>query len=229
MVDCLERLQVVQRRFHAALLIGCPDPTWPERLMDVADHVAVIDPGPHFASAATGRCVVEDDLDPRPDAYDLCVALGTLDTVNDLPRALLSIRASMKPDALLIGVLPGGESVPKLRRAMHAADQAVGAASAHVHPRVGAASLAALLSQCGFVDPVVDVDRVRASYESFDQLVSDLRRMAATNVLLDRSRRPLPRYAIGAARNAFRSAGDGTRTVETFELLHFAAWTAAVP
>jgi len=35
------------------------------------------------------------------------------------------------------------------------------------------------------------------------------------------------RQARAAAEAAFRSAGDGSRTIETFEILHFAAWTAA--
>jgi hypothetical protein len=51
--------------------------------------------------------------------------------------------------------------------------------------------------------------------------------MAATNILVARSRKPLSRAARVAAAEAFRSGGDGSRTVETFELLHFAAWTPA--
>jgi hypothetical protein len=37
----------------------------------------------------------------------------------------------------------------------------------------------------------------------------------------------LSRAARAAAADAFRLAGDGSRPVETFELLHFAAWTPA--
>jgi hypothetical protein len=84
-----------------------------------------------------------------------------------------------------------------------------------------------LLSAAGFAMPVVDVDRVRVSYRSLDQLVGDLRRMGATNLLAQRARRPLPRAAHAAARQAWAAAGDGARTAETFEILHFAAWTAS--
>jgi hypothetical protein len=47
--------------------------------------------------------------------------------------------------------------------------------------------------------------------------------MAATNVLIARPRF-VDRKARSAAINAFAVAGDGERTVETFEILHFAAW-----
>jgi hypothetical protein len=49
--------------------------------------------------------------------------------------------------------------------------------------------------------------------------------MGATNILNQRARVPLRRQAKSAAEAAFLSAGDGSRTVETFEILHFAAWT----
>jgi SAM-dependent methyltransferase len=225
--DCLDRLALIQRKFHSALLIGCPDAGWRERLGQFAGIVEIVEPGPLFAGAAKARCVAEDELEPAMDQFDLCIAVGTLDTVNDLPSALRSLRASLKQDSLFIGAVAGGESVPQLRRAMHAADQATGAASPRVHPRIEAASLAPLLNACGFINPVVDIDRVQVSYESLGRLVGDLRAMAATNILIARSRTPLSRAARLAADQAFRSAGDGSRTLETFELLHFAAWTPA--
>jgi hypothetical protein len=48
--------------------------------------------------------------------------------------------------------------------------------------------------------------------------------MGATNILNARPRL-IGRAGRAAAIRDFADAGDGTRTVETFELLHFAAWT----
>jgi NADH dehydrogenase [ubiquinone] 1 alpha subcomplex assembly factor 5 len=190
--------------------------------------IEAIDPGPTFARTAGGTYVNEDQWSPPAQTFDLCLAIGTLDTVNDLPRALRSIRASLTEKALLIGAIAGGDSLPQLRRAMYAADQLAGVSTPHVHPRIEAASLASLLTACGFIMPVVDVDRVPVSYKSMDKLVTDLRRMGATNILLARSRAPILRAARDAAKAAFQSAGDGLRTIETFEILHFAAWTPAI-
>ena len=72
---------------------------------------------------------------------------------------------------------------------------------------------------------MVDVDRVQVTYSSLEKLVSDLRGMAATNILNARSRRPLSRNVRDLAAAAFESAGEGGRTTETFEIIHFAAWT----
>ena len=224
--DCLDRLSIVTRTFTSALLIGCPNPDWPERLRERVASVDVLEPGPLFAAAASGEPADEDHWAAPPGAYDLSITVGTLDTVNDLTRFLRSIRAAMADDSLLIGAVAGGDSLPKLRAAMFAADRVMGSAAPHVHPRIDGPTLATLLSGSGFVMPVVDVDRVSLSYASLSGLVSDLRAMGATNILRARSRRPIVREAMQAAERAFANGGD--RTVEQLEILHFAAWTPAV-
>ncbi len=205
--DILERLGEVSRRFSSAVLIGDADS---DKLEEIAERVETAD---------------LDSCNFEPGTFDLCIAIGTLDTVNDLPGALRRIGSWLKPDSLLIGAIPGGHTLPQLRGAMRAADIAAGAASPHVHPRVEASALGHLLAAAGFVMPVVDIDRVRVAYSSLAQLVADLRGMGVTNILRARSR-SISRTDWAAAEAHFRNAGQDGRTVETFEILHFAAWTA---
>jgi NADH dehydrogenase [ubiquinone] 1 alpha subcomplex assembly factor 5 len=224
--DCLERLALVQRRFDRALLIGCPDAAWPDRLSKHADRIDVRDPGPLFANLAGGAVLIEDEWEPPARSYDLVLAIGTLDTVNDLAFALRLIRNAMQADGLLLGAMSGGETLPRLRAAMRAADAVSGAAAPHVHPRIEAAALAPLLSSAGFVHPVVDVDRVPVSYPGLAKLVGDLRSMGATNLLNSRPHF-IRRAAFDAAVKSFASGAPTGRSVETFEILHFAGWTPA--
>ena len=116
--------------------------------------------------------------------------------------------------------------LPSLRSAMLAADRLGGSGVApRVHPRIEASAVAPLLQGAGFVMPVVDIDRVRLRYRALDDLVADLRAMGATNVLASRSSKPLSRTSLAAARSEFRRLGDEAGTVETIEILNFAAWT----
>ena len=222
--DCLERLALVLRRFERALMIGCPDSRWPDRVAGFAREIDICDPGRLFAQSAGGETIVEDAWQPRRGIYDLVLAIGTLDTVNGLPVALALIRHAMTTNGLFLGAMSGGNTLPRLRAAMRTADRLTGAAAPHVHPRIEAAALAPLLSNAGFVDPVVDVDRVQVAYRSLGQLVRDLRAMGAINVLVQRSG-PLMRAARSAAAQSFMESGEGSRTMETFEILHFGAWT----
>ena len=223
--DILQRLGGIRRNFESALLIGTPDPGWPKRLERFATKVQAADPGPGFAGAAGGIQSDADQFDFPAASFDLCVALGTLDTVNDLPNALLRLHFLLKPDSLLIGAMAGGDTLPNLRAAMRAADSVSGEASPRVHPRVEAASLGQLLASAGYRMPVVDVDRAKVSYRHLRALVRDLRSMGMTNVLKQRTRTPLSRAALAAAEEQFSEAQNGGRTIEIFELLHFAGWT----
>ena len=227
--DCLERVEILDRSWDKGLLLGCPDRDWPGRLAAVADviEVEVADPGPAFAASANGFLIVEDHWRPAPSSFDLIVAIGTLDTVDGLPAALLSLSLALRPGGLLIGAMSGGDTLPLLRSAMAAADRVSGRAAAHVHPRIEASALAPLLEQAGLARAVVDVDRVFVGYASLARLVGDLRAMAATNILVQRPRHFLGKAGLLAAEAEFSRAATGGRSEETFEILHFAAWKPA--
>ena len=221
--DCVERLGLIERKFERALLIGCLGP------VDVLDarvgSLDVRDPSHLLADIAGGEQLNEEQWPFEAGVYDLVVTLGTLDTVNALQFVLRAMFTALRPDGLLLGAMAGGDTLPALRAAVRAADTLEGAAMAHIHPRIAAAALAPLLADAGFIRPVVDVDRVRVTYTSLDRLIADLRAMGATNVLHQRPRRSFSRRGRAAAAAHFAAAGDGQRTAETFELLHFAAWT----
>ena len=57
----------------------------------------------------------------------------------------------------------------------------------------------------------------------FDELQRDLG--VATNILTERSRRPLSKRAAAAVATSFATVAQDGRTTETFEILHFACWT----
>lgn len=205
-------------------MIGSPSPGWPAALASVAADVDVFDPGPLFAELAKGQHIEEDRFDYGAGQYDVCVAVGTLDTVNDLPVALALIGRALKPDAPLIGAIAGGNSLPTLRGCLIAAGRQQGRIAARTHPRIEPNMLAQLLVSAGFKMPVVDIDRVRLSYRDLGALVRDLRSMAATSVLAGRLP-PISKSEFKRLAQAFEAqAGDG-RTEEAVEILHFLAWT----
>lgn len=221
--DCLDRLSDIRSDFADVLLAGCPNAEWRHRLP--ADRLEVIDPSPLMAQRARGRCADLESLPFEAEYFDLCITVGLLDTANNLALAAAAVHLVLKPGGLLLGAIAGGQSFPRLRGAMLAADAVSGAASAHVHPRIEPPAMAELLTSAGFAMPVVDVDRVQVRYGSFDKLIGDLRAMGATNVLTGRSRQRIGRAGLAAARAAF--VKDGAPAIEQVEILHFAAWKPA--
>ena len=221
--DCLDRLRDIPRKFEHALLLGCPSPDWVTRVATFATQVSVMDPGKQFAEHAAGRQVEEDRQDFGSEAYDLCIAVGTFETINDLPLALRMLWRSLRPNSPIIGAIAGGNSLPALRAALIEAGRSVGRVVARTHPRIDAPTLAQLLQAGGFAMPVVDVDRVKVTYPGLSALVADLRAMGTTSVLAERAPAFSKMEALAAARE-FQRLGEGGRTEEMVEILHFFAW-----
>ena len=166
------------------LLIGCPSSG--RNCWSLAE-VDAVDPGPLFAAAAGGSTVEEDRFDFGEERYDLAVAIGTLDSVNDLPLALKLIHRALRPGSPLIGAFAGGHSLPALRASLIEAGRAEGRVRPNP-PQDRGPTVAALLSAAGYSATVVDIDRVTLRYSDLATLIRDLRAMGASSMLADHSR-----------------------------------------
>ena len=226
--DMLERLDTVTRGFGRALDLGCGSGLLTEGLRARGIEVVSADPGFAFARAAGGVQVDEDRLPFAEGSFDLVVSMGVLDSVNDLPGALILIRRALKPDGLFLGAFAGAGTLPRLRSAMLAADAAQGGASPRIHPQIDVRAAGDLLTRAGFTLPVVDCDGVDVRFGNLMSLVADLRAMGGTNVLAARSRRPLGRAALTAALADFAEhADDDGKTAERFEIINLLGWAPA--
>jgi len=221
--ELIERLGFVKRVFTRALDLGCAGGYLTRRLRERGLDVTPCDSGASFARAADGVQADEDRLPFADGAFDLVVSVGALDSVNDLPGALLLIRRALKPDGLFLGAFAGAGSLPRLRRAMLAADAVESGAAPRIHPQIDVRAAGDLLMRAGFALPVVDSQPVDVRFRSLIDLVRDLRAMGATNILAARSRHPLGRHGLAAAIADFDPA-EG-KVAERFEILHLLGWS----
>lgn len=227
--ELLARLDLVARDFRDVLDLGCGDGWLTQQLRARGMVVTAADPGWRFA-AATGTVQGDEDRLPFGDArFDLVVSVGVLDTVNDLPGALTLIRRILRPDGLFLASFAGAGTLPRLRGAMRAAEEAEGRDPApRLHPQIDVRAAGDLLTRAGFALPVADVEGVTVRFSSLPALVRDLRGMAATNILAEQSRRPLTRIGLAAAIADFHARADPDgKTPERFEILHLSGWAPA--
>ena len=214
-----ERLSTVLRTFEDVLDLGCFDAGFTP---PGAARIARFDPGFAFAHAAGGGVQGDEDRLPFADAsFDLVAAAGTLDTVNDLPGAFSLIKRVLRPGGLFLGAFLGAGSLATLRAVLREAEE--DRPAVRVHPQVEVRSAGDLLLRAGFKLPVADAETLTVRYATLGRLLDDLRGMAASNVLRDRS--PLGRAALARAAAGFAArADDGGRTAERFEIVFMTGW-----
>jgi SAM-dependent methyltransferase len=224
--DVIDRLAAVKRRFALAADIGSQLPLVAERLRQSGqvDRVVRIDRLPQSRPDIVGD---QETLPLAPASIDLAVSALALHWSDDFPGVLAQIRTALKPDGLFLGVLLGGETLTELRQSLAAAEAEVtGGASPRVSPFTELRAAGALLQRTGFALPVIDQDRRTVRYDSALHLMRDLRAMGATNVLVDRDRRPLRRAVLvrAAAIYAERFSDPDGRVRATFDLISLSGW-----
>jgi SAM-dependent methyltransferase len=215
--DLEERLQAVTRGFSDVAEISTPDELLRKPLAD------------RFRSIARVDLDRSETLRLQPESLDLAVSVLAFQFVNDLPGVLAQIRRALKPDGLLLAAMIGGDTLTELRQSFAAAEaECEGGVSPRVAPFADLRDVGALLQRAGFALPVTDVDRVTVRYESPLALMHDLRRMGATNPMLERSRRPLGRSTLRRMMEIYaeRFADADGRIRATFEIVWLSGWAA---
>ena len=215
--EMAERLNAVLRDFKNAADVGTPG--------DQVGHVLAA----RFDRYARVDLPVRESepLSLEAGTLDLAISALAFQFVNDLPGVLAQIRRALRPDGLLMAAMTGGDTLTELRQSFAAAEAELeGGISPRVAPFADLRDVGALLQRAGFALPVTDVDRVVVRYDSVFDLMHDLRRMAATNVLVERRRMPTRRATMLRMAEIYseRFADPDGRIRATFDIIWLSGW-----
>jgi SAM-dependent methyltransferase len=227
--ELAERLTAVVRRFDLAVDLGTPGDGLRRALRTnpAIGALVAVDAG---MTTDSSQLAVAANIEALPFAdasLDLVVSALALQTVNDLPGVLVQVRRALKPDGLFLAALLGGATLTELRQSFAEAEAEIeGGVSPRVAPFVDVRDMGALLQRAGFALPVTDVDRLTVRYASAFALMQDLRRMGATNPLVERRRTPLRRATLmrTAELYAKRFSDPDDKVRATFEIVWVSGW-----
>lgn len=230
-----ERVQDIARPLPRAVILGSGGGTYAQALggVDGVESIAQIEPSTALGAVAATIPGVEtfgsEGLSAIPAASaDLVISGLALHRVNDPVGALVQARLALKPDALLIGAMLGGQTLHELRACLAEAEIATeGGLSPRVAPMADLRDIGGLLQRAGLVMPVTDIERVVVDYADAFALMRDLRAMGETNTLTERRRGFSRRQTLFAAASLYAEsfANPDGRIRATFEIVHFAAWS----
>jgi len=213
--DMEERLAAVMRDFPDVADIWTPG----ELLRKPAAN--------RFKSITRIAMAETETLQLAPASIDLAVSALAFQFVNDLPGVLAQIRRALRPDGLLLAAMIGGDTLTELRQAFAEAEaECEGGVSPRVAPFADLRDIGALLQRAGFALPVADVDRVVVRYDSAFALMADLRRMGATNIMIERRRTPARRATLLRMAQVYsdRFADPDGRIRATFDVIWLSGW-----
>ncbi|MBF9232749.1 methyltransferase domain-containing protein [Microvirga alba] len=223
--DMQERLSTVLRPFSNALDVGTPTAAAADSLRESGRVETVLRLSP---VAEPGSILGDEEHLPfAGERFDLAVSLLALQSVNDLPGALVQIRRALKPDGLFVAALLGGATLTELRQAFTQAEAELeGGVSPRVAPFADVRDLGGLLQRAGFSLPVTDSDVIRVRYGDPFALMRDLRQMGLSNALHDRRKTPLRRATLMRAAQIYaeRFADPDGRLPATFEIVWLSGW-----
>jgi SAM-dependent methyltransferase len=135
----------------------------------------------------------EEALPFAEGVFDAVVSAGSLHWANDLAGVLTQCRRLLKPDGLLVVVMPGPETFRELRESFAAVEAKHGMLRPHLSPFPEIRDAGNLLQQCGFALPVADQSFTDVQYRKADTLLRELKQMGEANALLQRDRRFYPK------------------------------------
>jgi NADH dehydrogenase [ubiquinone] 1 alpha subcomplex assembly factor 5 len=235
----LDRLDDVTHRFPLALDLGCHGGELGRLLAGRGGIERLVQLDLSFAMALRARdaaapegagltLVADEEMLPiTPQSLDLVLSNLSLHWVNDLPGALIQIRAALKPDGLFLAAMLGGESLAELRTALIEAElEEEGGASPRLSPFADLRDAAGLLQRAGFALPLADRDEITVSYPDALALMRDLRGMGETNAVRER-RRGFSRRATllrAAAIYGERFGGSDGRIPARFQVVYLTGW-----
>ncbi|MEO9601271.1 methyltransferase domain-containing protein [Parasphingorhabdus sp.] len=220
--EILERLDVVKCTFQRALIIGLPAEKLGKELEARGIKPTFADSSTRLVKAVGGiRC--DDDRLPFADhSFDLIINIGSLDTINDLPGALVLCHRILVPDGLFLAALICAESFPSLKSVIMKAEG--DRVSAHIHPQIDVRTAGDLMARAGLTLPVADSDRLNLRYSSLDRLIADIRNVGGSNIMTG-NRSAISRPIYDRIRSLFSAQADADgKFSENVTILYLCGW-----
>ncbi|WP_430427607.1 methyltransferase domain-containing protein [Parasphingorhabdus sp.] len=220
--EILERLALVKRDFSRCLIIGLPSMLLKEKLRAQDIAVCVADSSHRLSTFHGGVQCDEDRLPFADHSFDLILNLGSLDTVNDLPGALLLARRILIPDGLFLACFCGAESLSILRSVILEAEG--DRVAPHIHPQIDVRTAGDLMARAALALPVADGDTLYLRYTDLAGLLRDVRDLGGSNILEGRVK-PISRSIYRKIHRKFQERADQDgKVTETVELIYLSGW-----
>lgn len=169
-------------------------------------------------------CGDMEQLPIRNASVELIYSNLAFQWANDLSALFAECLRILKPGGLLMFSTLGPDTLKELRSAWSAVDELP-----HVSPFMDMHDIGDSLLQSRFAEPVMDVDQLRLTYETVDQLMFDLKHLGAHNAVRGQSRGLTGKARMQAMRNTYEGFRQQGLLPASYEVVYGHAWAPQAP
>ena len=233
----LERLQYIKHQPASILDVGCGTgkgikglqkcyPRARIHAMDIA-HEMLLKASKQYRWWSKKPRVVADmeSLPFKAASFDMLFSSLALQWSNDLKGSLYELARVGKPGGLLMFATLGPMTLRELDQAWRDIDD-----QPRVHDFVDMHDVGDAMVQAGFAQPVVDAETICMEYQSFSDLLGDIKGIGASNAALSRSRGLMTPRRLRDLETAYKVHGfDNGRFLASYEVVYGHAWLSDMP
>lgn len=155
-----------------------------------------------------------------PRAFEMVFSNLMLQWCPEPDPVLVEVRRVLRGRGVFLFTTLGPDTLHELREAWRAVDD-----REHVHPFMDMHDVGDALIRAGFVEPVMDVERLTLTYDTARTLMHDLRRIGARNASRERARGLTGPRRLAAVERAYERFRRDGRLPATYEVVYGTAWT----
>ena len=233
----LERLQYIKHKPASILDVGCGTgkgirglqkhyPGARVHAMDIA-HQMLLEASRQYRWWSKKPRVVADmeSLPFRAASFDMLFSSLALQWSNDLKQSLNELARVGKPGGLLMFATLGPMTLNELDQAWRDIDN-----QPRVHDFIDMHDVGDAMVQAGFAQPVVDAETIRMEYQSFSELLGDIKGIGASNAALSRSRGLMTPRRLRKLEDAYKAYGfESNKFLASYEVVYGHAWLSDMP
>ncbi len=153
-------------------------------------------------------------------SLDLIVSSLALHWCSDFTNVWAELMRVLRPGGLLLFSVCGPDTLQELRESWANIDDA-----AHVHSFFDMHDIGDVLLQCGYSDPVMDMEKITVTYPDIWQMLRELRASGVSNSLSERRRSLTGKATFANLQKSYEyyRLDDGTLPL-SYEIIYGHAW-----
>ncbi|MEW8100390.1 MAG: malonyl-ACP O-methyltransferase BioC [Candidatus Thiodiazotropha endolucinida] len=164
-------------------------------------------------------CGDAEQLPLADQSVDMVFSNAVLQWCNDLQGTFSEFLRVLRPNGMLLFSTFGPDTLQELRKSWSHVD-----GHSHVSPFPDMHDVGDAMVRAGLAEPVVDVDRMRLTYDDVSSLMRDLKTLGAHNVTRNRPRGLTGKGRLRAMYEAYESFRTDGRLPASYEVVYGHAW-----